>query len=106
MEEEREGGRDLHIMFSGFREEVRSVPDQLLAYTRSKHYLHATELLNNSGEWLDASCVACPRACNVRGSVNVCVCGCGAVARMEGELKDIEALKDLRVELISQKEVS
>ena len=32
-----------------FREEVRNVPDQLLAYTRRKHYLHATELLNNSG---------------------------------------------------------
>jgi hypothetical protein len=45
----------------------------------------------------------------MRGSVKVhrvCVCGCGAVARMEGELNDIEALKDLKVELISQKEVS
>ena len=36
------------------REEVRNVPDQLLAYTRRKHYLHATELLNNSGKLLHA----------------------------------------------------
>ena len=62
-------------------------------------------------DWLGASCVACPgpRACNVRGSVKVThsvCCGCFAVARMEGELNDIEALKDLKVELISQKEVS
>ena len=46
--------------------------------------------------------------CNMRGSVkgSPCVCVCDAVARMEGELSDIEALKDLKVELISQKEVS
>ena len=44
--------------FIHFREEVRNVPDQLLAYTRSKHYLHATELLNNSGKWVQRS-VAC-----------------------------------------------
>ena len=41
---------NINLCFLDFREEVRSVPDQLLAYTRSKHYLHATELLNNSGE--------------------------------------------------------
>ena len=28
-----------------------------------------------------------------------------SVARLEGELEDIEALKDLKVELVSQKEV-
>ena len=33
------------------------------------------------------------------------MCGYAAVARMEGELTDIEALKDLKIELISQKEV-
>ena len=38
--------------------------------------------------------------------MSLCVCVCGAVARMEGELNDIEALKDLKVELLSQKEVS
>ena len=55
---EREGGgggvgekdrkREITFLFC-FREEVRNVPDQLLHYTRRKHYLHATELLNNSG---------------------------------------------------------
>ena len=52
---EREGGgergeRERETTFSCFsRDEVRNVPDQLLEYTRRKHYLHATELLNNSG---------------------------------------------------------
>ena len=36
----------------------------------------------------------------------MCVVVLHAVARMEGELSDIEALKDLKVELVSQKEVS
>ena len=41
-----------------------------------------------------------------RRGINKSVCGYATVARMEGELSDIEALKDLKVELISQKEVS
>lgn len=33
------------------REDVRSVQDQLLKYRQSKHYLHATELLKNTGTY-------------------------------------------------------
>lgn len=55
-------------------EEVRAVPEQLRIYKQNKHYLHATELLVNN------------------------------VARLEGELQTVEALKDLRQELRQQKE--
>ena len=37
--------------------------------------------------------------------VHVRVPECSTVARLEGELNDIEALKELKIELISQKEV-
>jgi len=56
-------------------EEVQGLPERLKKYKQSKHYLHATELLNNN------------------------------VARLEGELASVEALKDLKQELKQQKEV-
>jgi len=37
--------------------------------------------------------------------VHVCVCVC-AVARLERELSSVEALKELKSELLQQKEVS
>jgi exocyst complex component 4 len=55
-------------------EEVKSVPEQLQQFRASKHFLHATELVKNT------------------------------VSRLEGELAAIEALRDLRQELIQQKE--
>lgn len=61
-----------------YSEDVRSVPDQMLVYTRSKHYLHATELLNNSGEYLKlvVVCGMCGRLVSMHSMGRVCVSVC------------------------------
>lgn len=55
-------------------EEVRSVPDKLAKFKTTKQYLSATELLKNS------------------------------VAKLEGELSSVEALKELKQKLVQEKE--
>ena len=64
----------------------------------TKHYLAATELLMNSGEWV-WQLAGVLHMCN-----GVCVCVC-VVARLERELSSVEALKELKSELMQQKEV-
>ena len=51
--------------------------------------------------------VVCVVGCCPQGYASTCsdIHACGLVARLEGELNDIDALKDLKQELISQKEV-
>ena len=48
------GGNQFILMHYTSSEEVRAVPELLKKYKREKYYLHATELLNNSGE----SCIS------------------------------------------------
>ncbi|ESO90976.1 hypothetical protein LOTGIDRAFT_122393, partial [Lottia gigantea] len=55
-------------------EQMREIPDKMDTFVASKHYLHATDII------------------------------VGAVAKLEGPLSDVEALRDLKVELVSRKE--
>ncbi|XP_022086586.1 exocyst complex component 4-like isoform X2 [Acanthaster planci] len=55
-------------------EEVRGVPQQLDGYLKSKHYLHATELITKT------------------------------VAQLESDLKGVEALSELKMEMSTRKE--
>ncbi|GAB1604300.1 exocyst complex component 4-like [Argonauta hians] len=56
-------------------EQIKDVPQKLEGYMAKKHYLHATELVVS------------------------------AVARVEGSLSGVNALRDLKVDLISRKEL-
>ena len=73
-------------------EEVRSVPEKLANFKANKRYLQATELLKNNGRSITTCCQACMSMSP-------------PVARLDGELSSVEALKELRVELLQQKEV-
>ncbi|XP_038070549.1 exocyst complex component 4-like isoform X2 [Patiria miniata] len=55
-------------------EEVKNVPQQLDIYLKSKHYLHATELITKT------------------------------VAHLESDLKGVEALSELKMEMFTRKE--
>ena len=58
-----------------FSEQVRDVPDKLQSHMAKKHYLHATDLIVS------------------------------AVSLLEGDLAEVDALRDLKSELSAKKEV-